>query len=89
MPNTTSAKKYLRQSSKRRIRNRANRSSLRTRLRNFRTFLDGEPSRADAEKQFDLVKKELDQAAAKNLIHTNSASRMKSRLSALKKKMCK
>jgi small subunit ribosomal protein S20 len=88
MPNTSSAKKYLRQSSARRVRNRAQRSTLRSRIKSFRTFLEGNPSREDAEKQFDRVKKALDQAAAKHLIHANVANRTKSRLSALKKKVC-
>ncbi|MEZ6126688.1 MAG: 30S ribosomal protein S20 [Planctomycetaceae bacterium] len=88
MPNTTSAKKYLRQSTARRLRNRQARSALRTRLKNFRQFLAGKPTRQDADSQFGLVAKALDQAASKHLIHANTASRIKSRLAALKKKSC-
>ncbi|MCA9082675.1 MAG: 30S ribosomal protein S20 [Planctomycetaceae bacterium] len=88
MPNTTSAKKYLRQSTGRRLRNRQQRSTLRTHLKNFRTLLESKPAREEAEKQFSQVVKCLDQAASKNLIHANAASRLKSRLAALKKKMC-
>lgn len=88
MPNTPSAKKYLRQSTARRERNRAQRSELRTAVKQFRTALEENPSREEADKQFDSVKKVLDQAAAKNLIHANKAARTKSRLAALKKKTC-
>ena len=88
MPNTTSAKKYLRQSSARRLRNRQQRSSLRLKLKNFRILLEGKPAREEADKQFALVSKALDQAAAKNLLHVNASSRLKSRLAALKKKCC-
>lgn len=88
MPNTPSAQKYLKQSSVRRLRNRQQRSALRTRLKNFRTLLATGPSREDADKQFALVSKALDQAAAKKLIHANAASRTKSRLAALQKKSC-
>ncbi|MCA9035746.1 MAG: 30S ribosomal protein S20 [Planctomycetaceae bacterium] len=86
MPNSKSAEKSLRQSLVRRDRNRTQRSALRTRLKNFRSFLAGSPSQEDADKQFSLVVKALDQAAAKDLIHKNTASRTKSRLAALKKK---
>ena len=88
MPNTPSAQKYLKQSTVRRLRNRQDRSALRTRLKNFRALLATSPSREDADKQFALVSKALDQAAAKNLIHANAAARTKSRLAALQKKSC-
>jgi small subunit ribosomal protein S20 len=39
-----------------------------------------------ADQEFRLVTKEIDQAAAKRLIHKKTASRTKSRLAALKKK---
>lgn len=88
MPNTSSAKKYLRQSSERRLRNRQQRSALRNRLKGFRVLLESEPTREEADKHFSRVTKAIDQAAAKNLIHANAAARTKSRLAALKKKSC-
>ncbi|MCR9197992.1 MAG: 30S ribosomal protein S20 [Planctomycetaceae bacterium] len=88
MPNTSAAKKYLKQSSARRLRNRSQRSALRTRVKNFRDLMASGPSREEADKQFALVTKALDQSAAKNLIHANAAARTKSRLAALKKKSC-
>ena len=88
MPNTPAAKKYLRTSTGRRFLNRQQRSALRGKIRGFRTLLSGGTSREEADKQFGLVVKALDQAAAKNLIHANAAARSKSRLAALKKKTC-
>ena len=41
---------------------------------------------ADAEAVLKLAVKKLDQAAAKHLIHKNTASRIKSRLSSFKKR---
>lgn len=88
MPNSLSAKKSLRQSQKRRLHNRQQRSRLRTELKNFRTLMGQSPSRDDAEKALSHVTKVIDQAAAKRLIHRNTASRTKSRLAALKKSVC-
>lgn len=86
MPNTANAKKALRQSEKRRLRNRSQRSTLRTSIKKCRQAIaDGAE---DAAKQaFRQAVKELDQSAARNLIHKNTAARTKSRLSkALKTK---
>ena len=50
-------------------------------------MLDDEGATQEAaDQEFNLVKKTIDQAAAKRLIHKNTASRAKSRLAALKKK---
>ena len=84
MPNTTSAKKALRQNQVRRLRNRSERSALRTVIKKCRqAAVAGDPEAADA--AFRLAVKKLDQAAAKNLIHANAAARTKSRLSKLLK----
>ena len=81
MPNTKSAKKRLRQSIERRDHNRAIKSSLRTQLRKVREAAQaGELEKAQSE--FQLACKRLDQAAAKGVIHANTAARRKSRLSA-------
>lgn len=86
MPNSKSAAKSLKQSIVRRERNRQQRSTLRTKLKKFRSLLTASPTQQDADKEFSQVVKALDQAASKNLIHKNTASRTKSRLAALKKK---
>ena len=84
MPNTASAKKEQRKSAKRRLLNRAQRSALRTAVKNARTA--AEAGGAEAEAILKLAVKKLDQAAAKHLIHKNAAARTKSRLVKLSKK---
>ena len=85
MPNTTSAKKRLRQNEKRRVRNRVVKQSLKTQLRKVREAVTaGDLDKATQE--FKIVTKKLDQAAAKKVIHPNRASRTKSRLQHLLKK---
>ena len=80
MPNTSSAKKELRKSHKRRLHNRAQRSTLRTAVKRVRSAVAANDQEA-AEQAFRVATKRLDQAAAKNLIHKNAAARTKSRLS--------
>lgn len=84
MPNTTSAKKALRQNAKRRLQNRSQRTVLRNALKKARAAAQGDDA-AVAQEALRVVTKRLDQAAAKNLIHKNAASRTKSRLSRLLK----
>ena len=85
MPNSTSAKKRLRQSQDRRLRNRSIKSALRTQIRKVRVAAQGGDIET-SEKEFVLATKKLDQAAAKKVIHGNQAARLKSRLSAAIKK---
>ncbi|MCA9079310.1 MAG: 30S ribosomal protein S20 [Planctomycetaceae bacterium] len=85
MPNTSSAKKALRQTAKRRAHNRTQRSALRSVLKSTRTTIEAGDA-ASGEKALSLAFKKLDQAAAKGLIHKNAASRSKSRLAHLAKK---
>jgi small subunit ribosomal protein S20 len=85
MPNTSTAKKRLRQNVKVRARNRAQRSALRSQIRKVRAAVEGGKF-DDAVTEFRLATKKLDKAAASNLIHDNTASRLKSRLSAYIKK---
>ncbi|MEM1304337.1 MAG: 30S ribosomal protein S20, partial [Planctomycetota bacterium] len=80
MPNSASASKRLRQSEARRLRNRAARSTVRTQVKKVRkAVLAGEVEQSEAE--FRVAVKKLDQAAAKGLMHANTAARTKSRLS--------
>jgi small subunit ribosomal protein S20 len=88
MPNSASAKKSMRKSEVRRLRNRSDRSALRTVLKKYRTVAAGDDLAA-AEAAFRLAVKSLDQAAAHHLIHKNVAARTKSRLSRLLKKPAK
>ncbi len=81
MPNIKSAKKRLRQSIVRRDRNRSLKRALRTQRRKvLEAVKAGTLEQAQAE--FRVAGKELDQAAAKKTIHKNAAARTKSRLAA-------
>jgi small subunit ribosomal protein S20 len=80
MPNTKSAKKRMKQSETRRLRNRSVKSSVKTQVRKVRDAITG-GNFEDADTQFRTAVKRLDQAAAKGVIHRNAASRTKSRLS--------
>lgn len=72
MPNLASAKKNMRKSRSAAIRNRAQRSALRTALKKA-------SSAGSAEEKLAAVKL-LDRASRKGLIHKNAAARHKSRL---------
>ena len=85
MPNNRNAAKAMRQSNKRRLRNRAARTSLRTVIRKVHeATATSDPAVTEAAFKTAAIK--LDQAAAKKFIHKNKAARLKSRLSALIKK---
>jgi small subunit ribosomal protein S20 len=81
MANHFSALKRARQTTKRTAQNRANTSRLRTALRHFRAALQSGDS-AKAKSQFADTVSRIDQAVKKGVIHKNTASRYKSRLSA-------
>lgn len=83
MPNSANAKKALRKSKVRRLRNRTRRSALRTKLKHFRALAAAGEDKDGIETAFRVCVKGLDQAAAKGLIHRNTAARTKSRLSKL------
>lgn len=76
MPVTKSAKKRLRQSEKRRLRNKALRSEIRTRTRRFLEMDSPEEAREELNSLYAL----LDRAAGKNVMHPNKAARKKSQL---------
>jgi small subunit ribosomal protein S20 len=82
MPNTESAKRAMRKSERRRVRNRAQRSALKTVVKKVRASAAASDLPASKE-ALELAIKKLDQAAAKHLIHKNKASRTKSRLTRL------
>ncbi len=80
MPNSASAKKRLRQNEAHRLRNRSTRSAIRTQVKKVRAAI-AEGDLAKSEAEFQKAVKQLDQGAAKNLLHDNAAARTKSRLS--------
>ena len=73
MPNIASAKKNMRKTRAATVRNRAQRSALRTALKKAKA--EG----ASAEERLNAISF-LDRAARKGLIHKNAAARQKSKL---------
>ena len=86
MPNIASAKKRLRQNIATRERNRSSRSFVRNRSKNVVGAVQA-GNIEDADKLFREAVKALDQAGAKRIVHKNAASRKKSRLSAMIRKL--
>lgn len=84
MPNSRSARKSLRQSETRKLRNRSTRSELRNTIKNARLAVAGDDSESTAQ-ALKLASKKIDQAASKGIIHKNAAARTKSRLAKLAK----
>ena len=79
MANHKSALKRIRQNEKRRLHNRHFRNRARTLVRKGRSALaSGDPARASA--AIREAVRDLDQAAARGIIHRRNASRRKSRL---------
>jgi small subunit ribosomal protein S20 len=78
MANIRSQIKRNAQNEKRRLRNRAVRSELRTRVK--RAVATAEVGADDRDEALRLAVKRIDMAAAKGVIHANAAARKKSRL---------
>lgn len=86
MANTASARKAARQAVKRNAQNSAQRSMLRTAIKNTRkAILAGD--KAVAADTFKNAQRIIDRISDKDLMHKNTASRHKSRLSAAIKAM--
>jgi len=81
MANHFSALKRVRQTERRTERNRANKSHVRSALRELREALTA-GNRENAEQVFRKTASTLDKAIQKGVIHGNTAARYKSRLSA-------
>ncbi len=79
MPTSKSAKQRVRQSAVRRMRNRSDKSALKTQIKRLVSAVENK-NIEEAEKHFSLTTKGLDKLASKNIIHKNTASRKKSRL---------
>ncbi len=79
MANIKSQIKRNRQNEERRQRNKATRSALKTRVKRFDEVLESGDADA-AQEAFRDATKALDKAAAKGVLHKNTASNKKSRL---------
>jgi small subunit ribosomal protein S20 len=81
MANHVSSLKRARQTEKRTIVNRANRTRVRTSLRDLREAIAKGDVKA-AQEQFRETVSTLDKGVQKGILHDNTASRYKSRLNA-------
>ena len=79
MANSNQARKRARQASRRRILNYAQRSLLRTRIRQLLSALK-EKDKDAAQSAYQRAVPVIDRMARKNIIHRNAAARYKSRL---------
>jgi small subunit ribosomal protein S20 len=77
MPTHKSAEKRMRQNERKRVINKASRTSLRKEIKSYRDLEKGEASKA----QHPRISSIIDKAAKKGIIHHRKASRLKSRLS--------
>jgi small subunit ribosomal protein S20 len=81
MANHVSSLKRARQTEKRTAVNRANRSRVRTSLRDLREALTKGDAKA-AQEQYRVTVSALDKSVQKGIFHKNTVSRYKSRLNA-------
>jgi small subunit ribosomal protein S20 len=79
LANTRSAEKRNRQSQKRRARNQAVRTRVKSAVKKVRETLEG-GERAAAQDAFKTAARVIDQASSKGVVHRNTASRKISRL---------
>ena len=77
MAQHASAKKRIRQTEPKRLRNRYYARTMRNAIKNLRSTTE----KAAAEEMFPKVSSMLDKLAKKNIIHTNKAANLKSGLS--------
>ena len=80
MANTASARKRIRQTEKRTVRNRARRSRVRTFLRKVEQAISG-GDKTQAQDAFRAAQPELHRAVTKGVFHRNTVARKLSRLS--------
>lgn len=81
MANIRSAKKNIRKTATRTLRNRANKSRIRTLRKKVLTAIQ-KGDNAQAQKAYNEFASAADKAAKKHIIHKNTASRLKSRVAA-------
>ena len=78
MPNIKSAKKRVKVIATKTMRNKACNSALKTAVKKANVAIDG--NAADKAENVRLAMKKIDQAAAKGILHKNTAARRKSAL---------
>ena len=82
MPHTSSAKKSLRQIAKRRVKNKVAKKAIRVQLKKVDEVAD-EGTLDQLKVEYNTAAMKLDKAAAKKIIHKNTAARKKSQLAKL------
>ena len=82
MPHTPSAKKSIRQDAKRRMRNRTTKKAIKLQLRKL-TEPAKDTSLDQLQAELKIAIRKLDKAAARRVIHPNTAARKKSQLTRL------
>ena len=80
MAHSLSAKKRIRQNEKRRMRNRARNSAVKTQIKKYLQAAKQTKDPENIEVELRVAQKRIDQLAAKGVIHKNTASRKKSQL---------
>ena len=78
MPNIQSAKKRVKVSEKKNLRNRMVKSGVKTSIRKFNEALGNDAAVVNA--QYVATTSAIDKAVAKGIIHKNAANRKKARL---------
>ena len=78
MPNIKSAKKRVKVSEKKNLRNRIVKSGVRTSVKKFDVAVEADPQNAQV--QLSATVAAIDKAAAKGVMHKNAANRKKARL---------
>ena len=78
MPNIQSAKKRVKVTEKKTLRNRMVKSSVRTSIKKLEAAIAADPKNAAV--QLNETTSALDKAVAKGIIHQNTANRKKARL---------
>ncbi len=79
MANSKTAEKRHRQSVGRRMRNRTAKSEIRSAIKKFLVSVN-DGSKDGADKQFNAIKKLMDTAVSRGIMHKNTVARKKSRL---------
>jgi len=87
--NSRSARKRIRSSEHKRIRNRTVRSAVRTTVIKARRALLGGTGGVDPELEVRTAIRALDRAAEKGILHPNNARRRKSRLAAMASRLAR
>ncbi|CAN5536124.1 30S ribosomal protein S20 [soil metagenome] len=81
MANLKSSKKDLRRIAKKRVRNQAAKSALKTHVKKVRVAASAsQPDAANVQQTLSTAIKALDKAAQRGIIHKNQAARRKSRI---------